>query len=91
MGPNYIKHEKQYSIGVDHEGPTLEEIKEQRVNLLLEMQPILARFVADHLIEYDENTKLKWKVELIKQLDISELIMLRGILENKKEIEQRTY
>jgi len=55
------------------------------------MELILARHIADHLIEYDQNTKVKWKINLINELDISQLIMLTGVLEKKKEQEQRTY
>lgn len=91
-GPNYIKYEKQYSIGVNHECPTLEEIKKEYLKKVMDMPAILARNTINHLIEYDEQTlKVRWKEDLLSQLDTCVLIMIKGLLENKLELETKTY
>lgn len=96
MPANILKHEKFYSIGVNFKSPTLEEIKQNILKEVLNLEPILTRAVRcyDHLVEIDPNVdppKLKWKSELLKELQIDYLRGVCTLLYKVKEEQQRTY
>lgn len=92
MPANILKHEKFHSIGVDFKSPTLEKLKQDVLDQVLNLKPILARHIHDHLLKYDEETSVvEWKKELLEQMQIGDLTMLRNLLENRMEQQQRTY
>lgn len=94
MGANILKNERFHSIGVDFKSPTLEELKEKAINDVLGLNPILARNINDHLIQlvkYEEIEYLTWKIELLEEMQIADLIMLKTLLENRKDLQQKTY
>lgn len=92
MAINVLKSDRNHSIGVSFDSPKLDEIKEKVLGQVLKLEPILARGVMDHLIEYDQETvKAKWKVELLKEIKIGDLLMFKTLLENRKEQQVRRY
>lgn len=92
MPANLLSSSRSHSIGVNFKGPTIEELKEDYLNKVLKIKPILARGVMDHLIEFDQETSIvKWKEDLLKELSVSNLMMLKTLLENRMDNQQRTY
>lgn len=94
MPANILKYERQYNLGKHDEVISLEDLKLKQLQLLADLEPILARGVADHLIEFkldSEPPVLCWRSEILEQMHIGDLQMLRVLLENKKEEQQKTY
>lgn len=90
MAANLLKHEKFHSIGVNFNGPKLEEIKQRAVDEVLKVPPILARGDVDHLVEFKDE-KLIWKENLLQEMQIGDLMMLRILMSNKLEQQKSTY
>lgn len=92
MPANILKNEKFHSINANYEGPTLDQLKQDLLVQVLDLPAILARGSNDHLIEYDDKTLLvKWKKELLEEMPIGNLRMIKILLENKIELQQKTY
>jgi hypothetical protein len=92
MPANLLSGKHSHSIGVNFEAPTLEELKEEYLKKVLKLKPILARGTMDFLIEFDQETTIvKWKTDLLQELSISSLMMLKTLLENRMDSQQRTY
>lgn len=94
MGANILKNEKFHSIGVDFKSPTLEQLKEKAIEDVSLINPILARNIHDHLIQlvkHEDLEYLTWKFELLEEMQIADLIMLKTLLENRKDLQQKTY
>lgn len=73
----------------------LKDLRINKLNQVKDLEPVLARGVADHLIQYVDDDKgeprLFWKHNLIENLSLDQLQMLCNVLENKKEVQQRKY
>lgn len=94
-GINILKHERQYGFGGDSENkPSMEDLKTKALKRVQTFQPILARGGMDHLIDFipeSDPPKLKWRLEVLQQLDIGQLISIAGVLENRTELQTRSY
>ena len=94
MSANIIKGGHSHSIGVNHNFIEETEIKERTLKQVLNIKPILARGHMDHLIEFNPESDpptLTWKSALLIQMQIGDLMMLKNLLENRMEEQQRTY
>lgn len=94
MAINIIKNERFHSLGAKNDGPTLEQIKEKALANVIENEPILARGGMDYLIEFIpelDPPKLRWKLEVLKGLSIGHLLSINAVLENRFDIQTRTY
>jgi len=93
-GPNILKYERFHSIGVHKDGPELKTLKDKALENVQLMEPILARGGLDHLINFIPNIdppKLQWNLQVLQQLDIGQLLSIRGVLENRLELQTKTY
>jgi len=96
MSINILKNDHFYSIGIYKDSPTLEELKKDRLNILLSMEPILTRAVSyyNHLVEFDPKSdppKLRWKIDILEQSSIDYLRSICTILEKILEEQTKKY
>lgn len=96
MGSNILKHEKQFNINSPEHTPEeakgiLNKIHSSVLLQVTNLEPILARYIADHLIKADDEGNLTWKSDLLKQMTTDQLTGLRNVLENKQENQKRKY
>lgn len=93
-GPNILKHDRQYGMGGSREYTSLGDLKTNALKRVQTFQPILARGGMDHLIDFipeSDPPKLKWKLEVLQQLEIGQLLSIAGVLENRMEMQTRKY
>lgn len=94
MAINILKNDHFHSIGDFKGEPTLEEIKKEVLQKVIDQEPILARGGMDYLISFipeSDPPKLQWKLDTLKQLSIGHLISIKGVLENRLELQTKTY
>lgn len=94
MPANLLSSKRSHSIGVHTNSPTLEKLKEEILDFVLNLEPILARRYYDHLIQFKKDSQppvLEWKIELLEELPIDRLRDIKVMCEKVKEEQQRTY
>lgn len=94
MAINILKNERFHSMGAKYGGPSLEQLKKEAIQRVVDQEPILARGGLDHLIGFipeSDPPKLMWLLNILQQLDIGQLLSIAGLLENRFESQTRKY